>query len=80
MVSIVTIDLRKAFDTVNHEILLDKLTFYDMSGIPGERFSSCLSSRKQQAYVNDTPSDPLRVETGVPQGSVLGPLYSSFFI
>ena len=64
------IDLCKAFDTVNHNILLMKLEHYGVRGVPILWFESYLSNRKQFVYVN---SDLRELSCGVPQGSVLGP-------
>ena len=70
----VFIDLKKAFDTVNHEILLDKLNFYGIRGIPLAWLASYLSHRQQCVMVHDHASTYNTVVCGVPQGSVLGPL------
>ena len=74
------IDLKKAFDTVNHSILLRKLDHYGIKGTPHEWFLSCLSNRKQCVSVNRHVSDELVITHGVPQGSVLGPLLFLLFI
>ena len=63
------IDLKKAFDTVNHGILLKKLEHYGVRGIPLVWFESYLSNRKQYVSVNGNTSDEL-ITHGVPQGSV----------
>jgi len=70
------IDLKKAFDTVNHSILLLKLHHYGVRGKAYEWFHSYLSNRKQFVCVNDHDSDSLPLTCGVPQGSALGPLLS----
>ena len=74
------INLKKAFDTVNHSILLKKLEHYGVRGTPLLWFESYLSNRKQYVSVNGNTSDELIITHGVPQGSVLGPLLSLMFI
>ena len=73
----VFIDL-KAFDTVNHEILLHKLKLYGINGTCLEWFKSYVSNRKQcivyDVYNNIKKSAYLDILCGVPQGSILGPL------
>lgn len=75
----VFIDCKKAFDTVNHTIMLDKLYHYGIGGIVHEWFSSYLGNRTQTTHIdNDHISLKKDSPTGIPQGSVLGPLV--FFI
>ena len=74
------VDLSKAFDTVNHEILLKKLEHYGIRGIPLDLFRDYLRDRKQYTIVNDTKSEELIIDIGVPQGSVLGPLLFLLYI
>ena len=76
----VFIDLKKAFDTVNHEILLDKLNFYGIRGIPLTWLTSHLSHRQQCVMVYDHASSYNSVVCGVPQGSVLGRLLFLLYI
>ena len=71
------IDLEKAFDTVNHSILLQKLELYGIRGPSLKWFTSYLSERKQCARISEYISPPLPILTDVPQGSVLGPLFFS---
>jgi hypothetical protein len=73
----VFLDLSKAFDTVNHDILIKKLEFY---GLADKWFSSYLSNRRQFVCVDDILSDELTISCGVPQGSVLGPLLFLIYV
>ena len=68
------IDFSKAFDTVDHDILLYKLNHYGIRGDALEWFKSYLKGRNQYTVVNGTDSDQQDIKYGVPQGSVLGPL------
>ena len=69
------LDLSKAFDTIDHKMLLEKLEKYGVRGLANSWFRSYLGNRWQQVkYTNKIRSDPLAVQCGVPQGSVLGPL------
>ena len=68
------LDLQKAFDTVNHNILHEKLDHYRIRGVAYSWFKSYLTGRSQYVAVNDYTSDPLPIRCGVSQGSVLGPL------
>ena len=70
----VFIDLKKAFDTVDYKILLDKLNYYGLRGIDNQWFSSYLTNRTQTTEINSFISDKEVVSCGVPQGSVWGPL------
>ena len=74
------IDLSKAFDTVNHKILLKKLEHYGIRGTPLRWFESYLSNRKQYVFLNGESSSLESLTCGVPQGSVLGPLLFLIYI
>ena len=66
------LDLSKAFDTVNHSILLSKLDLYGIRDNEHQWFRSYLSNRKQRVFVNSVESNFRLVNSGVPQGSILG--------
>ena len=70
----VFLDLSKAFDTIDHDILLCKLDFYGIRGLALDWFKSYLYNRKQYVSYNGVQSESLSINCGVPQGSVLGPL------
>ena len=68
-------DMSKAFDTLNHEILLCKIKYYGISGVALDWFNDYLINRTQYVALNhNTLSSRQYITTGVPQGSILGPL------
>ena len=68
------LDFSKAFDTVNRNILIEKLDYYGIRGVSKDRFTSYLTNRYQYVSLGQTESELQPVSCGVPQGSVLGPL------
>ena len=73
-------DLSKAFDTINHDLLLAKLRAYGFSNNPRNLMRSYLKNRKQMAQINSNFSSEKNIIPGVPQGSIDGPLLFIFFI
>jgi hypothetical protein len=76
----VFIDLKKAFDTVDHDILLHKLSHYGVRGVSKLWFQSYLSDRQQFVTIANCNSSLKNIPHGVPQGSVLGPLLFLIYI
>jgi len=80
MVGTIMVDFRKAFDLVDHEILLEKLKIYQCSENSLNWFTSYLTDRVQKVSLNGQLSESKNINCGVPQGSILGPLLFILFI
>ncbi len=76
----VFLDLSKAFDVVDHGILLHKLSYYGVRGFPYQWFCSYLNNRSHYVKINDKTSSTVNVNLGVPQGSILGPLLFLLYV
>ena len=73
-------DLSKAFDVINHKILLHKLKSYGIRGLANDWFSSYLSNRTQFVEIDGQNSSRKQIMCGVPQGSILGPLLFLLYV
>ena len=74
------LDFSKAFDTIDHGILIAKLEHYGVDGIPLQLLQNYLTNRKQYVKLNEVNSTLLPINTGVPLGSILGPLLFIIYI
>ena len=74
------LDLSKAFDTLDHTILLQKLKYYGISENSLNWFQSYITNRKQYVQFQNVKSNLATISTGVPQGSIIGPLLFIIYI
>lgn len=80
LVGTVTIDFSKAFDSINHQALLQKLKKYGVRGVELQWFTMYLHHRRQRVLISGVSSDWTHVHTGVPQGTILGPLLFTIYV
>ena len=76
----VFLDFRKAFDTIDHQILLSKLYKFGIRGLALKLIGNYLNDRKQFTKINNIMSEPQQITCGIPQGSILGPLLFNLYI
>ena len=76
MRSVVFLDIEKGFDTVDHQILIQKLNHYGFQGNELDFIESYLDKRQQRCQIEGYSSSMRNISFVVPQGSILGPLYS----
>ena len=77
---VVLLDLKKAFDIIDHGILLRKLELYGITGSALSMIRSYLSDQNQICQLGDVMSTERRITYGIPQGSILGPLFFSHIL
>ncbi len=80
IIGAVTIDLSKAFDTIPHSLMVEKMVNYGLSNSAILMLKSYLKEQYQRAKIGNTMSEGMEMKCGVPQGSVLGPLLFNIFI
>ena len=76
----VFLDFKKAFDTIDHQILLSKLYKFGIRGSALNLIGNYLNNRKQITKINNIFSTPQQMTCGIPQGSILGPLLFNLYI
>ena len=78
--ALLLLDLKKAFDTMNHDTLLNKMNHYGIRGSANNLFASFLANKKHYVFLNHIQSNYRYIKCGVPQGSILGPLFFTLYI
>ena len=73
-------DIKKAFDSIDHQILIEKLNHYGIRGVANELIKSYVSDRLQYVEFDNVKSSRINIKYGVPQGSILGPLLFILYI
>ncbi len=76
----IVLHFSKAFDTLDHGILISKLKYYGLNGASLQLMENYISNCKQYATIDGKDSEPSQITTGVPQGSILGPLLFNIYI
>ena len=76
---LVLLDLSSAFATLDHELLLNRFKTFDKGGVVLDWIASYLDKRSQVVNIGETLSSPVKIHFGVPQGSVIGPLFLSIY-
>ena len=77
---LILLDIKKAFDSIDHQILIEKLNHYGIRGVANELIKSYLSDRFQYVELDNVKSSRINIKYGVPQGSILGPLLFILYI
>ena len=80
LIGAIFLDLKRAFDVIPHHLIFQKMSYYGISGVELEWFKSYFLNRQHCVYLQGTTSNYLTVKSGVPQGSILGPLIFCLYV